>query len=687
MIAILLAVFALCIASGFGRFLLSFLKNWEPNPAERFAYAGALGLGIAGYGVYFLGLLGLLGKIQITLWWLLLGAIGFKGILANLQDLIAGVKSLFIEGAVSERAIRFAILLTLTLLGGITILAAFLAPTGMQWDAVAYHLADPKVFLQQGRITSLPTEHHSNFPFTMEMLFLTGLLYADFPLANLFHFLTEILVFAAILGFARRYLTSLAGWIGVLLFATTPVVFWEAGAAYIDIGLGLYIALGAFAAISLILETAPQKRQSWTILAGIMIGFALGVKYLALLPLLFIGGLLILKRIPLKQVALFATLAGAIASPWYAKNWVVMKNPVYPYLYKVFSQSKYWSADRGATYDSEQQSFGYAHSLKQPSETLRNLLMTPFNLLSNAQKYSNAGEYTFMALYGGLWSAFGLALLSLRGIPSPVRMAMGLGGSQLLAWFFVAQVSRYLISFLPLLAVGCGYAALRLCEYGTTLLSEKSDSKLKASRFVLAVRILIASALGGQAILLLASLLVLPTSGRAANELGVLPTVLNLPALLQDLNNGRDSRVTREMETYSAIQYIHEHSIPSEGVVLYEETRGFYLNRPYLWGNGEHSSYIPYTEMRDGADLARWFHTHGMRYALINMNFAPFVGDPELPSPRRAETEALQRWYVDKATVSPGGWRYVLGDALRRRLLHPVFAERGVVVLEMAGGE
>ena len=684
MIAILLAALALCIASGFGRFLLSFLKGWEPNPAERFAYAGALGLGGAGYGVYLLGLLGLLGKPQIAIWWLLLGAIGFKGLLANLKDLVSGVKSLFTEGAVSERAIRFAILLVLTLLGGVTILAAFLAPTGMQWDAVAYHLADPKVFLQQGKIVSLPTEHHSNFPFTMEALFLTGLLYADFPLANLFHFLTEILTFAAILGFARRYFTPLAGWLGVLLFATTPVVFWEAGVSYIDIGLGLYVALGAFAVVSAILETDTKKRQAWILLAGAMMGFALGVKYLALLPFLCIGGLLLLKKVPLKQIALFVMLAGTIASPWYAKNWVVMKNPVYPYLYKVFSQSKHWSADRGAAYDSEQQSFGYAHSLKKPSETARNLLMTPFNLLSNAQKYSNAGEFTFMALYGGLWAAFGMALLCLRNVPAPVRMTMGLGVSQLLAWFFVAQVSRYLVSFLPLLAAGCGYVALRLCEYGVV---SPEDGSPKASRFVFAKRVIVMGALGGQALLLFVSLFALPASGRAANELGVMPTALNLPALLQDLGNGRDARIGREMETYPAIQYLHEYSSPNEGVILYEETRGFYLNRPYLWGNGEHSSYIPYTtEMKDGTDLALWFKTNKMRYALINMNFAPFVGDPELPSPRHAEAEALQRWYTDR-TFKPGTWRYILGDALKRKLLRPVFMERGVVVLEVVGGQ
>ncbi len=668
MIAVLLAILALWIASGFGRTLLSRIKGWEPNPAERFAYSGALGLGVAAYGVYLLGLLGLLGKVQIAVWWLVLGVVGAKGMRESLSDAVSGVRNLLKTENRNEKIVGITIWVVLILLGLVTMIAAFLAPTGMQWDAVAYHLADPKLFLQQGRVGTLPTEHHSNFPFIMEMLFLTGLLYADFPLANLFHFLTEILTFSALLGFTRRHLVPQVGWIAALLFATTPVVFWEAGVSYIDIGLGLYVALSAFAVISAVQETSSEKQQPWILLAGLTMGFALGVKYLALLPFLCVGGLLLIKRIPLKQLVVFAVVAGLIASPWYAKNAVVMKNPVYPYLYKVFTQSKYWSADRGATYDSEQQGFGYSHSLKNHSETLRNLLMTPWNLMANADKYSNRGEFTFLALYGGLWAGFAFAFLGLRRVPSAVKMAMGLGCLQVLAWFFVAQVSRYLISFLPLLAIGCAYTAHRLC-----------DTPLK--------RGIVASVLGGQTLLLMFSLVAIPTSGKAANEYGVLPTVLNLPTMLQNLTSaeGQEARLQREMETYPAIQYIHAHSRPEEGVLLYEETRGFYLNRPYLWANGEHSSFIPYADMKDGTDFLKWCQTNKIRYALINMNYSPRIGDPELPeAPRHQEVEALQKWYVEKSG-KPGSWRYLLGDAIKRGLLHSAFAERGVVVLEVGG--
>ena len=42
------------------------------------------------------------------------------------------------------------------------------------------------------------------------------------------------------------------------------------------------------------------------------------------------------------------------------------------------------------------------------------------------------------------------------------------------------------------------------------------------------------------------------------------------------------------------------------GVVFYDEVCGFYLDRPYLWGNAGHSSYIPYDQMKNGNDLTAW---------------------------------------------------------------------------------
>ncbi|MFN7162771.1 MAG: hypothetical protein ACK4NB_06875, partial [Fimbriimonadales bacterium] len=93
---------------------------------------------------------------------------------------------------------------------------------------------------------------------------------------------------------------------------------------------------------------------------------------------------------------------------------------------------------------------------------------------------------------------------------------------------------------------------------------------------------------------------------------------------------------------------------PNEGVILLDETRGYYLNRPYLWGNAGHHRLIPYETMRTGADLAQWMAHHGYRYLLINRQFTP--------------------------QAEPEPWRARYYDAIRDGWLQQVFAERGVEI-------
>ncbi len=144
-----------------------------------------------------------------------------------------------------------------------------------------------------------------------------------------------------------------------------------------------------------------------------------------------------------------------------------------------------------------------------------------------------------------------------------------------------------------------------------------------------------------------------------------------------------DAFVRSRLDNYSAMQWINTHSKPTDGVILYEETRGFYLDRPYLWGNGQHSAYIPYERLRTGASLTRWLREHGIRYALIDLNWSPgHQRDPLPEGLAHNEEEALRRWYIE--TKAPEGtWEYALGDALRSAGWEPVFSANGVIVLQL----
>ncbi|HZO89677.1 MAG TPA: hypothetical protein VFB38_15215 [Chthonomonadaceae bacterium] len=713
--SLLLLVCALWIAAGAGRLLmgrLTVLRGW---PLERFVYSAALGLAAAAYGVFALGLVGLLSFWPITAWWLFLAAIGMGGMIANAHDLRDGTHAWMAslrQGGLA-RVGYLAATLALILCAGIAVLACFLPPGGPEWDALAYHLADPKLFLEHGRIVSLPTEHHSNFPFTMEMLFTVGLLYDGYALASLFHFLMAALTALALIAFCARRLTPAVGYLAAVIFAATPLVVWEAHAAYIDLGLGLFATLAAFAAVSAVGEgdadagrslsinascpdalaagddagaersPADQRRVGeWALLAGAAMGFALGIKYLALVPFALVGLLLVLRRAPWRAVAVYAGLALALAAPWYIKNLVLVHNPVYPYFYKAFPQSRYWSADRAATYESEQKSFGVPRTpdgqARNPQaplpDELRSLAQIPWYVLIHPGYFTNTGNNTFMEQLGGLYAAFGFALVFVPGVPRSVREVMLLGVAQLVAWFFVAQISRYLISILPLLAVGAGYAAWRLSQ---------------PARSPAWLRVAVVGALAGQMAVLLWGVFALPTRAQEAREEDVPITSLSVPEVVSALTQpqGAQDLLSARLETYRCTQWINKNTPPKAGVILYDETRGFYLDRNYLWGNGEHSAYIPYETMRSGEDLTRWLLAHGYQYALINLRYSPERSLPSSPYPfgpkSREETEdALRLWY-EQTKAPPGSWRRILGDALRSGGWQVECAENGVVALRI----
>ena len=323
---------------------------------ERLCFALAIGLGIAAYGVYVLGLLGFLKFVPVTFWWLVLGLLGCLGWESFLKEWKQNRLSPATNSETS--AIWFWVFaLTATACGIFAIAACFRPPTGTEWDAIAYHLANPKVFLHDGRISILPTDHHSNFPFVMEMLFAVGLLYDGYALANLFHLVTAIGLVTSIVSFSARMFGKNAGYAAGLLLMTTPLVLWEASVAYTELGLALYASIAAFAIVSARSENETSKCQEWMRLAGLCLGFALGIKYLAILPLLVLIGYALVVRLPRKLIVQFALIAMVVGSPWYIKNWVQMRNPVYPYLASIFSNSKYWSADRAKTYEERTEKF------------------------------------------------------------------------------------------------------------------------------------------------------------------------------------------------------------------------------------------------------------------------------------------------------------------------------------------
>ena len=207
------------------------------------------------------------------------------------------------------------------------------------------------------------------------------------------------------------------------------------------------------------------------------------------------------------------------------------------------------------------------------------------------------------------------------------------------------------------------------------------------------IQALTCGAIAGQAAFVLWGILALPTGGKQAIEAlqaGLVPTALSLPEVIGSLSQtGQAEYLHRRIDNYDAIDWLNHNSPASAGVVLYEDVHGFYLDRPYLWGNREHSAYIPYDHMNDGADLSHWLWQRGTRFVMINLNRSP-DNEPTrrqetglTAGPVGREIEALGMWYVDK-DYRQGDWRRLLADAIAKHIWTPRYWDHGVVVLEIS---
>ncbi len=677
MIPLALIAVILVIVTGAGYLFMRPLFPNSATRASRLIYSASGGLVVLSYGVLVIGLARQLRPAPVAVWVCILGIAAFFGLrLAWRDSHQAPNDSRPHQPPAASTSLRIGSVLLL-LLGLIAVLACFRPPGAIEWDALSYHLADPAVYVRLHAIQLLPTEHHSNFPFTMEMLYTVALLVHSFYLANLFHLATCALTVLALFEWGRHWFSPRAGMAAALVYASTPLVLWEATTAYIDVAGALYALLATAAVIESLRMHDEADRTKWLAIAGIMCGVGMGIKYLALIPLGLLFLVLIIYRVGWRPVAAYVLAAVIVASPWYIKNIVWMHNPVYPFYYKLFPHSKFWSAHRAAVYQSEQNSFGVYHHLASPRRFLLGLLQSPWQIMVDASLYYNHGEFNFAALIGGVYSALVLAVVLLRKRPGIVNILLCLTAIQFVLWFVLAQVGRYVLQFLPIAALVAGYFIWALgCA-----------ARRKGANPITKFCAVIAGVLPPAAALyLIACAFLLPSEGAAGTEFqlrtGLLPSVITVPRLIRlaDSRSAQERDLFDHLDVYAAQQWINRNTSSNSGVILYEETRGLYLHRPYLWGDGEHSAYIPYRTIGSAAALTRWFITRGYHYALINLNWSP-LNTKHQQIPADAAPTVLYRWYTK---VRPGDpeWRRLVGEAIKQGLWQEVYARHGVVVLK-----
>jgi hypothetical protein len=566
-------------------------------PIERRLFGLATGLVVLAYLVLLIGLLGFLSAGPILACVVALSVLGIREHLRIVQDLVNGCKSIKLTVIGGLSSVFFLIFAATSLIG------CFTPPTTAEYDSLSYHLADPKIYLAHHRIISLPWESHSNFAFTMEMLYAIGLCFHSIALAKFFHYTMGVLCVVATFLIGRKAISPIVGLAGSLLLASLPLVFWEAGTAYVDLGATAFGTLGLLAFVTWLND--KEADVAWLRVCVLMMAGMVSIKATSLIPVaLFAMAIVVVGQFqsrPFSKSALTAALftisSVVLGSLWYLKSWIVTGNPFFPFAYSVFG-GRHWSASNAATYAKSQAQFGAGHRLLDLVLVPWNLVLDLDPLVTGAKHHPFNDFATFLvSLSPVLLAALFIPALWKRRSP-PVVVGFALYGLvNLIIWFFLTQQVRYLLAVMP---VYCILAAFVIVEVWSTRLF---------ARYVLAGIFLVSQ---------LFSCLIAWTS-------------LVQPELT--LLTGKISRteyITYGFPAYPAMQFLNESTPVGSGVAFYGEPTDFYCDRPYMWAEPGHGIVIPYDSMHSTSDLRVWFLSHGFQYVFIDYSEAPIAPGPGL---------------------------------------------------------
>ena len=571
---LLVSIALIFAAAGIGRLLSRAWRSSDEAVVDSLVLDAALGLGAISLLYYVLCAFQLLSTVIV------LAAFGICVLLGlfGLRRLFAKHKS---SGSPKRANIALAGLAASALLAvlAISALVPALAPASMgDWDSLAYHLSVPKMYLRHGGFYYIPFTSHSNFPFLVEMLYLPGLAMNSLAAAKLVHFWMGILMVASVAMLVRKHFNAKAAPLAAIAIAGMPIVLWEATTAYIDLATALYTVVCAY----LILRYFDTDNRAYLVGCGISAGFAASTKMtgLALIPILMIW-LIADKlfsgrmRVEWRGALLLGGAGLLVCSPWYLKSLIYTGNPVYPFFYSVFG-GRNWTADLARTYAGLQAKFGMGHGLVA-------FLRLPYDLMMHSEAF-----YDRPGLFVGPLFIISIPLLFLGKYRD--RKLVGLIGffaGLLIAWFGLSLQSRYLIPAFAVLAV---ISSAVVC----------ADEKYRLAKLIFA------TAAVGTALFGICTLGPLISS--------TVPFVYG--------QESQDEYLTRAVDVYPAEKYINEELPSNAKIAIYGDTRGFFLNRNYVWADPGHN--VMFTRNFSSADdLVSYLKRRGITHVMINHHFFP----------------------------------------------------------------
>ncbi len=447
-------------AWGIGALILRpLIPGDELSALERFVFACGAGLSLVSLLTLFCGIFGFLSRGF------------FIGVLGAAFLSACGLAGRSLWKRRSEMTWRFSGGPGLCVLALLPFLAAMVfgaVSPSTDFDVKEYHFEGPKEFFLAGRIEFLPHNVYTSFPFLTEMLTLLGMVlkgdWADGALVGKTVLMAFVLLTGlAILAAGRRWFGNGAGWLGMLIWLTTPWATRIAIIAYAEGGLTFFL-FAAFFATSLAIEQMARGRPQpgLFLLAGFLAGSAMACKYTGLvsvvLPLAVAVAIGVWRcarkgsasgsavKLGLRTVGVFGLGAAIAIGPWLLKNLIETGNPVYPLAWSIFG-GRDWDTDLNAQWTK-------AHS--PPDHRVSSLIVLDNGAPGWIIDVSAINDWLSPLLYG-------LAPLVFL-VPAFRKRASWMWAYA--AWLFFAwwcfthRLDRFWVPMLPVIALAAGAGAV-----------------------------------------------------------------------------------------------------------------------------------------------------------------------------------------------------------------------------------
>lgn len=299
--------------------------DWS-NTAETVSISLFLGAGLFGLALLGLGLADLLRPIPV----LILCALSIffsRAEIPRLGDFIhRGVRTIVSapEGKLATGVLLFVIVLLLVRT----------ATPPYVFDEAIYHLPVTREFVEQDRIFPNFNNSMGNQPFLIHMIYALCLMAGSDIAAKFFSFALCVATALALYGFSQRFITRRVAAFAVFVFFAAGMVIEVGITTRVDVSVAGMLFVTTYTMINY-LQTGER---SWLWTSALLAGFSLGVKHSAALWLVLVGVMYLVESWrktrfarTLKYGIAYAAIAFAVASPWYAKNYVWFGNPFYPF--------------------------------------------------------------------------------------------------------------------------------------------------------------------------------------------------------------------------------------------------------------------------------------------------------------------------------------------------------------------